>query len=70
MWSKPRTRAAVACGRPDRGDVRVEMWWEMPLEERVSVSHAHPWLWQAYVVGGWRDGRMEEGRKEAPGSRH
>lgn len=43
---------------------------EMPLEERVSVSHAHPWPWQAYVVGGWRDGRMEEGRKEAQGSRH
>ena len=45
MWSKPRTRAAVDCGKTDRGDVREEMWWEMPLEEKRAAMETRRRGW-------------------------
>ena len=39
MWSDPRARAAVDCGKTDGGDVREEIWWEMSVEEsQASVD--------------------------------
>ena len=35
-----RVRAALDCGEADRGDVREETWWEIPVEESQAAMEA------------------------------